>query len=90
MCLLFPFIRGGLGSVVQALVLHGVLVHNWHVQLRRGDVTDYNILDFCSLNFLQPPANLSNTLTTTKAWLNNVSTTDPVQPRPMFLHIAPI
>lgn len=93
MCLCFTFIREGLRGVEQRLVLHGVLVHNWHVQLRKGDVTYYDTLDSCRLHFLPPPVNLSNTPTTTKelkVWLNNVSTTDPVGPRPMLLHIAPI
>lgn len=93
MCLCFTFIREGLRGVEQRLVLHGVLVHNWHVQLRKGDVTYYDTLDSCRLHFLPPQVNLSNTPTTTKelkVWLNNVSTTDPVGPRPMLLHIAPI
>lgn len=88
MCLCFTFIREGLRGVEQQLVLHGVLV-----QLRKRDVTYYDTLDSCRLHFLPPPVNLSNTPTTTKelkVWLNNVSTTDPVGPRPMLLHIAPI
>lgn len=59
MCLHFPFTRGSLGSVVQGLVLLGVLVHNWRVQLRQGDVTDNDA------HLLPPLMNLSNTLTTT-------------------------
>ena len=69
LCLHSPFIRRGLGSVVQGLVLHGVLVHTWHVQLKKRDATDYDSLDFCSLNFLPPPVNLSNTPITTRVWV---------------------
>lgn len=60
MCLCSTFTREGLRSAEQGLVLHGLIVHNWHVQLRKGDVTHYHTLDFCSRHLLPPPVNLSN------------------------------
>ena len=85
MCLCFPFISGSLGSVEHRLV---ILVYSWHVHLRKGDVTDDTHVLPTLLN-LSKHFNHHRSLSL-KVWLNNVSTTDPVGPRPLLLNIAPI
>lgn len=93
MCLCSTFTREGLGSAEQGLVLHGVLFQSWHVRLRKGDV---NTLSYTGcLQSASPPTSSEplRQLTTTKELqvrLNNLITTDPVGPRPVLLHIAPV